>query len=89
MRRQSMRHVETNDEKNTLKVRRNSNSRRTSLADLIPDWPTLTQRKKVTKVKAIKIYHEKNTFIHSTSFFCLSSNGIIIIWRLIVTVATS
>ena len=36
---------------NSLKPRRDSKSqRRTSLADLIPDWPVLTQRKKATKV---------------------------------------
>ena len=51
MRRQSMRHVEPPAEgKNSLKVRRNSNSRRTSLADCIPDWPTLSKRKTAAKV---------------------------------------
>lgn len=50
LRRQSMRHVEKNDD-NSLKVRRNSKQdRRTSLAELIPDWPVLTQRKKTSKV---------------------------------------
>ena len=49
-----MRHVEKNED-NSLKVRRDSKSRRTSLAELIPDWPVLTQRKKVAKVK-ISLY---------------------------------
>lgn len=44
-----MRHVDADKPDNTLKVRRDS--RRTSLADLIPDWPVLTQRKKSAKVK--------------------------------------
>ncbi len=50
MARQSMRHVEQKED-NSLKVRRDSKSRRTSLAELIPDWPVLTQRKKAVKVK--------------------------------------
>jgi len=44
-----MKHVEV-PENNNLKVRRDSKSRRTSLAELIPDWPVLTQRKRATKV---------------------------------------
>ena len=60
MARQSMRHVEKADE-NTLKVRRDSKSRRTSLAELIPDWPVLTQRKKAVKVK-INIKFKRNSF---------------------------
>ena len=54
MRRPStMRHVETN-ENNNLKVKKEK-ERRTSLADLIPDWPVLTQRKKVTKVITVTL----------------------------------
>jgi hypothetical protein len=45
-----MRHIDLPEE-NTLKVRRDSKARRTSLAELIPDWPVLTQRKKAVKVK--------------------------------------
>ncbi len=49
MRRTSLRHIDA-DETNTLKIRRDSKSRRTSLADLIPDWPTLQHRKRAVKV---------------------------------------
>ncbi len=49
-RRTSLRHVEPQED-NSLKVRRDSKSqRRTSLADLIPDWPTLQHIKKKAKV---------------------------------------
>lgn len=48
-----MRHVDpTNNPDNNLKVKKDS--RRTSLADLIPDWPVLTQRKKSVKVNILK-----------------------------------
>ncbi len=50
-----MRHVEQKED-NSLKVRRDSKSRRTSLAELIPDWPVLTQRKKAVKVKSYEFY---------------------------------
>lgn len=44
-----MRHLDpTLNPDSQLKVRRDS--RRTSLAELIPDWPVLTQRKKFVKV---------------------------------------
>ena len=61
MRRQSMRHVEQPGGDNTLKVRKPSKGgdRKTSLAELIPDWPVLSQRKtraKVHKKKIIKYY---------------------------------
>ena len=48
MARQTMRHIDKVDD--SLKVRRDSRARRTSLADLIPDWPVLTQRKMKAKV---------------------------------------
>lgn len=51
-----MRHVDSSE--NSLKVRRDSKTRRTSLADLIPDWPVLTQRKKFTKVNLFKLSFE-------------------------------
>ncbi len=35
---------------NSLKPRRESGGRRTSLADLIPDWPVLTKKKRAVKV---------------------------------------
>lgn len=47
-RRTSMKHIEKPD--NSLKVRRDSNSRRTSLAELIPDWPVLSKSKRTVKV---------------------------------------
>jgi hypothetical protein len=47
-RRQSTLLKQNNDDQ-SLKVRRDSKSRRTSLAELIPDWPTLTKRKVGTK----------------------------------------
>lgn len=43
-----MKHLDKSD--NSLKVRRDSNSRRTSLAELIPDWPVLSKRTRSTKV---------------------------------------
>ena len=50
-----------------LKVKKDS--RRTSLADLIPDWPVLTQRKKSVKVK-IKMKPYFLGFFYF--FFCLT-----------------
>ena len=47
-RRPSLRRV---DQENLLKVRRDSKSRRPSLADVIPDWPALHKVKRAEKVK--------------------------------------
>ena len=49
-RRQSLRHV---DQENLLKVRRDSKSRRPSLAEVIPDWPALQKVKRKEKVNMI------------------------------------
>lgn len=46
-RRPSLRRV---DQENLLKVRRDSKSRRSSLADCIPDWPALQKVKRPEKV---------------------------------------
>jgi hypothetical protein len=46
-----MRHVDNSD--NNLKVKQNK-ERRTSLAELIPDWPVLSKRK--TAIKVIYCY---------------------------------
>ena len=46
-RRPSLRRV---DQENLLKVRRDSKTRRPSLADVIPDWPALHKVKKPEKV---------------------------------------
>jgi len=35
---------------NKLKIRHDSNARRASLAELIPDWPTLQKIKRTAKV---------------------------------------
>jgi hypothetical protein len=48
-RRPSLRRV---DQENLLKVRRDSKTRRPSLADVIPDWPALHKVKKAEKVTA-------------------------------------
>jgi hypothetical protein len=47
-RRPSLRRV---DQENLLKVRRDSKTRRPSLADVIPDWPALHKVKRAEKVK--------------------------------------
>jgi hypothetical protein len=47
-RRPSLRRV---DQENLLKVRRDSKTRRPSLADVIPDWPALHKVKRTEKVK--------------------------------------
>jgi hypothetical protein len=47
-RRPSLRRV---DQENLLKVRRDSKSRRPSLAEVIPDWPALQKVKRPEKVK--------------------------------------
>ncbi len=47
-RRPSLRRV---DQENLLKVRRDSKTRRPSLADVIPDWPALHKVKRPEKVK--------------------------------------
>ena len=52
-RRESLRHLD-DDSLNKLKIRHDSNARRTSLAELIPDWPTLQKIKKTAKVKKEK-----------------------------------
>jgi hypothetical protein len=44
-----MRHVDPTNPDNKLKPG-SKDTRRTSLAELIPDWPVLTQRKKSVKV---------------------------------------
>jgi hypothetical protein len=49
-RRPSLRRV---DQENLLKVRRDSKTRRPSLADVIPDWPALHKVKRTEKVKMI------------------------------------
>jgi len=49
-RRPSLRRV---DQENLLKVRRDSKTRRPSLADVIPDWPALHKVKRTEKVKII------------------------------------
>jgi hypothetical protein len=46
-RRPSLRRV---DQENLLKVRRDSKTRRPSLADVIPDWPALHKVKRPEKV---------------------------------------
>ena len=46
-RRPSLRRV---DQENLLKVRRDSKTRRPSLAEVIPDWPALHKVKKPEKV---------------------------------------
>jgi hypothetical protein len=68
-----MRHVDpTNNPDSNLKVKKDS--RRTSLADLIPDWPVLTQRKKSVKVKITKLdnsyYLDFKIFIYWFFFNC-------------------
>ncbi|CAF0846330.1 unnamed protein product [Brachionus calyciflorus] len=78
-RRPSMKHVEKPD--NTLKVRRDSNSRRTSLAELIPDWPVLSKSKRTIKepekfVKTLqdKHAHEEDGSVSFECTFC-KNNG--------------
>jgi hypothetical protein len=51
-RRPSLRRV---DQENLLKVRRDSKTRRPSLADVIPDWPALHKVKRQEKVNTILI----------------------------------
>jgi hypothetical protein len=51
-RRPSLRRV---DQENLLKVRRDSKTRRPSLADVIPDWPALHKVKRPEKVNNIRI----------------------------------
>ena len=65
-----MRHVDNpnnNNPDSNLKVKKDS--RRTSLADLIPDWPVLTQRKKSVKVKIKNWNHINKDFL--TFFFAV------------------
>jgi hypothetical protein len=47
-RRPSLRRV---DQENLLKVRRDSKTSRPSLAEVVPDWPTLQKVKRPEKVK--------------------------------------
>ena len=61
-RRPSLRRV---DQENLLKVRRDSKTRRPSLADVIPDWPALHKVKRPEKVNNhiyISIYQHQ--YIH-------------------------
>ena len=53
-RRPSLRRV---DQENLLKVRRDSKTRRPSLADVIPDWPALHKVKRAEKVKMQCLTH--------------------------------
>jgi hypothetical protein len=53
-RRPSLRRV---DQENLLKVRRDSKTRRPSLADVIPDWPALHKVKRAEKVKMPCLTH--------------------------------
>ena len=59
-RRPSLRRV---DQESLLKVRRDSKSRRPSLAELVPDWPALQKVKRPEKVKfrclALLIQHRQ------------------------------
>ena len=57
-RRPSLRRV---DQENLLKVRRDSKTRRPSLADVIPDWPALHKVKRPEKVKMTYIIYQ---YIH-------------------------
>lgn len=43
---------------NMLKPRRDSQARRTSLAELIPDWPVLTKKKRAVKVNKYTLEFE-------------------------------
>ncbi len=52
-RRPSLRRV---DQENLLKVRRDSKTRRPSLADVIPDWPALHKVKRAEKVNILYQY---------------------------------
>jgi hypothetical protein len=63
-RRPSLRRV---DQENLLKVRRDSKTRRPSLADVIPDWPALHKVKRPEKVN--------NHIYLSTSIYTLLLNG--------------
>ena len=60
-RRPSLRRV---DQENLLKVRRDSKSHRPSLADVIPDWPSLQKVKRPEKVNTI-------CFMKSSSYICI------------------
>jgi hypothetical protein len=63
-RRPSLRRV---DQENLLKVRRDSKTRRPSLADVIPDWPALHKVKRPEKVN-------NHTYIYiSTSIYTFAS----------------
>lgn len=62
-RRPSLRRV---DQESLLKVRRDSKSRRPSLADVIPDWPALHKVKKPEKVKLIIASNDRNGHLIKT-----------------------
>lgn len=69
-----MRHVEKPDE-NSLKVRKPSKGgdRKTSLAELIPDWPVLSQRKTKAKVHILNV---PSLFLSKCSFLSIPNIGV-------------
>ncbi len=66
-RRPSLRRV---DQENLLKVRRDSKSRRPSLADVVPDWPTLqkVKRPEKVKIKLSELFIQQWTWIDFLNF---------------------
>jgi hypothetical protein len=75
-RRPSLRRV---DQESLLKIRRDSKSRRPSLAEVIPDWPALqkVKRPEKVKIKLSKLFIQHWTWIELFLNLCMNvCNGI-------------